>query len=82
MCAEAYADEDRKMKAAVTAPTADWIRYFDDTSVNLTKDWQEFSFNFAMDKADDDAGRVEFNMGNQGSTATIHIRNVRLEIVE
>ena len=79
---EAYADEDRKMKAAVTAPTADWIRYFDDTTVNLTKDWQEFSFTFDMDKADDDAGRVEFNMGNQGSTATIHIRNVRLEEVE
>jgi len=79
---EAYADDDRKMKAAVTAPTADWIRYFDDTSVDLTKDWQEFSFDFTMDKPDDDAGRVEFNMGNQGSTATIHIRNVRLEIVE
>ena len=79
---EAYADEDRKMKAAVTAPTVDWIRYFDDTTVNLTKDWQEFSFTFDMDKNDDDAGRVEFNMGNQGSTAAIHIRNVRLEVVE
>ena len=30
----------------------------------------------------DDKGRVEFNMGNQDSAATIHIRNVRLEKVE
>jgi hypothetical protein len=35
-----------------------------------------------MTEADDDMGRVEFNMGNQGSTATLHIKNVRLEIVE
>ena len=77
---EAYADEDRKMKAAVTAPEVDWIRYFPDTSVDLTSDWQTYSFDFEMKEADDDKGRVEFNMGKQGSTATIHIRNVRLEL--
>ena len=32
-----------------------------------------------MKEESDDKGRVEFNMGNQGSKATIHIRNVRLE---
>ena len=37
---------------------------------------------FEMTERDDDAGRIEFNMGNQGSTATIHIRNVRLEEVQ
>ena len=79
---EAKADEPRKMKAAVTAPTADWIRYFPDTSVDLTGDWQLYEFTFDMTEADDDMGRVEFNMGNQGSTATIHIRNVRLELAE
>jgi hypothetical protein len=79
---ESYAEEDRKMKAAVTAPLADWIRYFPDTTVDLTKDWQTFEFTFEMKEADDDSGRVEFNMGNQGSTATIHIRNVRLELAE
>jgi beta-glucanase (GH16 family) len=79
---EAYADEDRQMKPAVTAPLADWIRYFPDTPVQLTKDWQTFEFEFEMTERDDDAGRIEFNMGNQGSTATIHIRNVRLEEVQ
>lgn len=76
---EAYAEEDRKMKAAVTAPTANWIRYFPDTSVDLTTDWQLFEFEFDMKDDSDDKGRAEFNMGAQNSTATIHIRNVRLE---
>jgi len=79
---EAYADEDRQMKPAITAPYADWIRYLEDTPINLTKDWQTYEFEFEMTAKDDDRGRVEFNMGNQGSTATIHIRNVRLENVE
>jgi hypothetical protein len=70
------------MKPAVTAPNVDWIRYFPDTPVDLTTDWQNYEFTFDMKEEDDDAGRVEFNMGNQGSKATIHIRNVRLETVE
>ena len=79
---EAYAEEERQMKAAVTAPTANWIRYFPDTSVDLTTDWQTFEFEFDMEEESDDKGRVEFNMGNQGSKATIHIRNVRLEKID
>ena len=76
---EAYAEEPRQMKPAVTAPEVDWIRYFPDTPVDLTTEWQTYSFTFEMKENDDDKGRVEFNMGKQGSTATIHIRNVRLE---
>ena len=79
---EAYAEEERQMKAAVTAPTANWIRYFPDTSVDLTTDWQTFEFEFDMEEESDDKGRVEFNMGNQGSKVTIHIRNVRLEKID
>ena len=79
---EACADEDRQMKAAITAPTENWIRYFDDTPVDLTSEWQTFEFEIEMKDESDDNGRVEFNMGNQGSTATIHIRNVRLEMTE
>ena len=48
----------------------------------LTTEWQTFEFEFDMNKESDDNGRVEFNMGNQKSTATIHIKNVRLEVVE
>ncbi|MCR5591691.1 MAG: carbohydrate binding domain-containing protein, partial [Lachnospiraceae bacterium] len=79
---EAYAEEDREMKAAVTAPDANWIRYFPDTTVELGPDWQTYEFEFDMKDEDDDNGRVEFNMGKQRSTATIHIRNVRLELNE
>ncbi len=79
---EAYAEEPRQMKPAITAPEVDWIRYFPDTPVDLTTDWQTYSFTFEMKDKDDDKGRVEFNMGKQGSTATIHIRNVRLEEAE
>ncbi len=79
---EAKADEDRRMKVAVTAPNVDWIRYLQDTPVDLTTDWQKYEYEFNMIKDDDDSGRVEFNMGNQKSTATIHIKNVRLEHVD
>ena len=75
---EAYADEPRTIKPAITAPDVDWIRYFQDTPVDLTTDWQTFTFDVDMKDKTDDNGRVEFNMGKQGSTATVHIRNVRL----
>ncbi|MBQ9609910.1 MAG: family 16 glycosylhydrolase [Lachnospiraceae bacterium] len=79
---EAYAEEARQMKPAITAPDANWIRYFPDTPVDITTEWQTYTFTFDMTEASDDNGRVEFNMGNQESTATIHIRNVRLEKTE
>ncbi|MBR2529049.1 MAG: carbohydrate binding domain-containing protein [Blautia sp.] len=47
--------------------------------MDLTDDWQTYEFTFEVTAEDDDNGRVEFNMGKTGSTATIHIRNVRLE---
>lgn len=43
-----------------------------------TGDWQTFTFEVEMKDETDDNGRVEFNMGKQGSTATVHIRNVKL----
>lgn len=75
---EAYAEEPRTIKPAITAPDVDWIRYFPDTPVDLTTDWQTFTFDVDMTENSDDNGRVEFNMGKQGSTATVHIRNVKL----
>ena len=79
---EAYADEERTIKPAITAPDVNWVRYLEDTPVNLTPEWQTFTFEFEMTRRSDDNGRVEFNMGRQGSTATVHIRNVRLVKVE
>ncbi len=39
-------------------------------------------YEFDMTEKDDNEGRLEFNMGAQGSTATICIRNVRFEEVK
>jgi beta-glucanase (GH16 family) len=79
---DAYADEERSMKVAVTAPNNNWIRYLNDTRVSLSTEKKTYEYEFDMLSGDDDFGRVEFNMGNADSMATIHITNVRLEKVE
>lgn len=79
---DAYAEEDRTIITAVTAPEVDWIRYFPDTKVELNTEMQTFTFEFDMEEEDDDKARVEFNMGKQDSTATVHITNVRLEKIQ
>ncbi|MBO7565041.1 MAG: family 16 glycosylhydrolase [Clostridiales bacterium] len=73
------ADEDRKCIVCVSAPNAGWIRYFPDTSIDLTTEWKTFEFEFDMTEKDDNNGRLEYNMGKHGDTATIHIKNVRVE---
>lgn len=76
---EAKADDARTMIANVTGPNVGWTRYFEDTYVDLTSEWQTFTFEFTMGYDDDDAARVEFNLGNQDSVSTVYIRNVRVE---
>lgn len=76
---EAYADEDRTMITTVSAPDLNFIRYFEDTKLELTTEPQLYEYEFFMMGDNDANGRVEFNMGKQGSTATIHISNVRVE---
>ncbi|MCQ2516545.1 MAG: family 16 glycosylhydrolase [Saccharofermentans sp.] len=76
---DARADEDRNMISSVTAPFADWIRYYPDTEFDLTTEWQTYEYEFDMTERDDPRGRLEFNMGNRGSSATINITNVRVE---
>lgn len=79
---DAWADEERAMIAAVSAPSAGWIRYFPDTVVSLTAERTTYAYEFTMNNLDDNNGRIEFNMGNRGSTATIYITNVRLEQID
>lgn len=76
---EAYADEDRVMVTAVTAPTAGWGRYLKDTRVQLTTEPTLYEYEFEMTEKDDNNGRMEFNMGGKNYTATIYITNVRVE---
>ena len=87
---DAWAAEERDMIVCVSAPTAGWIRYLKDTTLTLSTEpttyTYEFTFNglkeFSPNDAMRDYGRLEFNMGNKGSTAEIYIDNVRLELVE
>ena len=73
------ADEARKCIVCVSAPNAGWIRYLPDTSIDVDTEWQTYVFEFEMTEKDDNNGRLEFNMGAHGDTATLHITNVRVE---
>lgn len=77
---EASASADRDMIVCVSAPSAGWIRYFEDSLVKLTSKWNTYTYEFEMKNKDDNNGRLEFNMGNV-STADVYIRNVRIEVI-
>lgn len=79
---DACATDNRTMNIAVTAPSGGWIRYFPDTTVELTTDWETYTYEFVMEAEDDNNGRLEFNMAKAGSLAEISIKNVRIEEVE
>ena len=79
---DAWADEERDIITCVSAPNAGWIRYLQDTTLTLTSDKQTFTYDFEMTEKDDNNGRLEFNMGNKGSSATVYITNVRVEEIE
>lgn len=75
---DAKASNDRSMIVDISGPDRSWIRYFNDTKVNLTNDLQTYSYEFTMEGENDANGRIEFNLGNQGSTEDIEISNVRI----
>lgn len=79
---DARATENRTMNVAVSAPSGGWIRYFPDTTVELTPDWQTYTYEFIMEEEDDNNGRLEYNMAKAGSLAEISIKNVRIEVIE
>ena len=76
---DAYADSDRTMITGITAPNNSYERRFGDVKVKLTTKKQHFSYEFNMMADSDPDCRLEYNCGAQGSTAAIHISNIRLE---
>ncbi len=76
---DAYADEARSMITGISAPDKGYIRYLNDTTVELTTEKQTYRHIFDMTGDSDANSRLEFNLGNQGSMAAVHISNVRLE---
>lgn len=73
---DAKADEERKIRVAITAPEVNWTRYFPDTETTIGTDWATYTFEFTMNYDDDPFGRLEYNMGRLGSTATVYFKNV------
>ncbi len=76
---DAFADEERTMQTKISAPDYNYAVYWGPETVNLTAEKQTFAYEFQMTGDDDANGRLEFNMGAAGSTADIHISNVKVE---
>ena len=76
---DACAAEARDMNVCVSGPTANYIRYMQDTPVKLTTDWTTYTYEFEMSEDNDNNGRIEFNMGCSSSNADVFIKNVRIE---
>ena len=76
---DAKANKDRTMIADVSGPDRSYVRYFKDTKVDLTTNVKTYSYEFTMEKKDDANGRLEFNLGNQGSLADVELSNVKVE---
>ena len=75
---EAWADAPRTMKVGVSAPDRGYIRYLEDTVVQLGTERQSYTFTFTMTDDDDPNGRLEFNLGAAGSTAGVNLSHVRV----
>lgn len=75
---DAYADEARSIIVDVSAPDRSYRRYLADTTVELTTEKQTYTYEFTMKDNDDANGRLEFNLGAAGTTASVKISNVSL----
>ncbi len=76
---DAYSDDTRSLKVCVSAPNRNWIRYLNDTLFEVTPEKQSYEFIYTVTNDTDPDGRLEFNLGNMGSTASFHLSNVRVE---
>lgn len=76
---DAYAAGNRTIITDISAPDRSYARYLNDTKLSLTSKKQTFTYDFNMTSDDDANARLEFNLGNQGSTADVFISNVKIE---
>ena len=76
---DAYADEARTMIADISGPDHNYTRYLSDTKLDLGTEKKTYTLEFQMTSDSDANGRLEFNLGNVDSTATVYITNVRVE---
>ena len=73
---EAWADSPRTInEVCIDAPQVGWSRYWK-KQVDLTTERKKYEYTFTMNLKSDDAARLEFNLGNTTSLATVYITNV------
>lgn len=75
---EAKADEARSMIVDISN-TSTWSRYLEDTTLNMTTDWQTYTYPVMVTASSDSNARLEFNLAKQGSVAAVYLRNVSLK---
>ncbi len=76
---DAYSDETRSLKICVSAPNRNWIRYLNDTLFEVTSEKKRYEFTYTVTADTDPESRLEYNLGNLGSTAPFYLSNVRIE---
>ena len=59
-----------------------WDKDGNVAETNLPGQKTTFTYDFEMKDKNDPNGRLEFNLGHRGSTATVYIQNVRVEEIE
>ena len=79
---DAYASADREMGVDVKAPDHGYMSYMPHQDAQLTTKKQTYTYTFKMGDASDANGRLEYNMGAQGSTADIDISNVSVKKIK
>ena len=79
---DAWADSPRTIKTAVTLPNNSWKRAFGDVRVALDTKKKTYTYTFTMEETSDENARLEYQLGNTDSTATVHIQNIKLEHVK
>ena len=75
---DARASEARKMKVAIQGPDQGWIAYLAQQNVELTTAMKTYTYDFTVSQSTDPNGRLDFNIGAQGSTGDIELTNVKL----
>ena len=78
---KAKADAARNTNVAVKAPDRGYQAYMSETA-ELTTEYKPYTFEFKMTADSDPNGRLEYNMGAAGSTATIYIKDVAIKMTK
>ena len=76
---DASASEARRIKVAIQAPDRGWVQYLGEQTVDIGKDKKNYKYSFTMTEASDPNGRLDFNIGAQGSTADVVLSNIVLK---